>query len=151
MAMTSCDECGKEISTTAKACPNCGAEKSRSKIGCLTYVFAGVAILLILAIIGNMSNQSTSGSSSISGTSSALSDAQAVCDAMRSTDIALQCTVRSSQKTINLIINTNANEARKMCAGVREEFRPYTTQLGNWVLRIYSPLDTSNHIASCAL
>lgn len=33
MALIKCPECGKEISDTAKSCPNCGYEKERqSKI-----------------------------------------------------------------------------------------------------------------------
>lgn len=32
MAMTACKECGGEISTTAKACPKCGATTPRPKI-----------------------------------------------------------------------------------------------------------------------
>lgn len=32
MAMTSCGECNAEISTTAKACPKCGAVKPRRKV-----------------------------------------------------------------------------------------------------------------------
>lgn len=31
MAMTSCGECGHEISTTARSCPNCGAVVPRPK------------------------------------------------------------------------------------------------------------------------
>lgn len=31
MALTTCKECSKEISTTAKACPHCGAKVPRTK------------------------------------------------------------------------------------------------------------------------
>jgi len=31
MAMTSCKECGKDMSDTAKACPHCGARISKTK------------------------------------------------------------------------------------------------------------------------
>lgn len=48
MAMTDCRECGKDISTTAKSCPQCGAKVPRFKwwlwvpIG-LVVVFFGYA------------------------------------------------------------------------------------------------------------
>ena len=31
MAMSNCKECGKQVSTTAKTCPNCGAPKPTEK------------------------------------------------------------------------------------------------------------------------
>ena len=143
----SSEKCAKSIHTAApleKA--NSGAEKSRQKFGCLIAFAIGGVVLAILMMIGSMSDKSPSRSSSTE-----LSDANAVCVAMRSTDIALRCSVVADRNTINLIVNMTAIEARKMCSGVREEIRPYTSKLGNWVLRIYSPLDTSNHIASCSL
>lgn len=49
MALIKCKECGKEISTDAKACPHCGAKPPyRPGIGMI--VFAGLA--LIIAIKG---------------------------------------------------------------------------------------------------
>ena len=32
MAMSNCKECGKEVSTKAKACPHCGISKPASKL-----------------------------------------------------------------------------------------------------------------------
>lgn len=62
MSLTTCKECGTEISTQADSCPKCGAVLKR-KIGCLTYVLAGLAIpfiilaiLVILAVIGIISS-----------------------------------------------------------------------------------------------
>ena len=31
MAMSNCKECGKQVSTTAKTCPNCGASEPTEK------------------------------------------------------------------------------------------------------------------------
>jgi hypothetical protein len=149
MAMTTCDECGNDISTTAKTCPQCGARKARRKTSDRTILIAGSTILLVVFAWAMLDNQSTSRSSS--GSSSALADARAVCDAIHATDFVTRCTVRTEQRVINLVINTSPSEARKICAGVREEVRPYTNRLGGWVFRIYSPLDTSSHIASCNL
>ncbi len=152
MAMTLCNECGKEISTTAKVCPNCGAKGPGEKFSTRNLVIGGIAIfVLILMLSSYMGDKPRSRSSTISQSSTSVSDANAVCSAIRSTDFALRCTVSSSLKTINLTINTTASEARKMCAGVREEIRPYTRRLGNWALRIYSPLDSTRHLASCSL
>jgi tetratricopeptide (TPR) repeat protein len=54
MALKKCKECGKEISSKASSCPNCGApvKKQKSKIGCLGTV---VLVVVGLAIIGHVS------------------------------------------------------------------------------------------------
>lgn len=56
MALIACRECGKQISTEAKACPNCGAGASiqkpkKSGMGTITKVFLG---LFALVVLGNL-------------------------------------------------------------------------------------------------
>ena len=47
MALVKCRECGKEISSEAKNCPNCGAKpKNKVAAGC-----AGVLVLLVFIIV----------------------------------------------------------------------------------------------------
>lgn len=67
MALIKCEECGKEVSTEAEACPHCGAKiASKSSMGCGSIV--GIVLLVgFLALIfggGNSSNNSGSGSTS---------------------------------------------------------------------------------------
>lgn len=56
MALVKCAECGKEISDTAKACPNCGAKPKRGG-AVLKYVGIAVALLIAWSVIGSMSAQ----------------------------------------------------------------------------------------------
>ena len=151
MTMTICRECGKEISTKVLSCPNCHAAAPSREIRFRIMIVVGILFYLLLMAWNIVTNDSSSKRSPSTSTSSVVSDARAVCSALHATDIELKCSVRSSQKTIVLVINMTASEARKMCAGVREEIRPYTRRLGDWTLRIYSPLDISSHIASCSL
>ena len=53
MALITCRDCGKQIGTIAKACPNCGAQpkKPRSKL----YIF--LIILAAMAIFGSRSHE----------------------------------------------------------------------------------------------
>ncbi len=53
MAMTICKECSKEISTTAKLCPHCGARVPRTRwwLVVLLALFAGA--FWLVAIVGN--------------------------------------------------------------------------------------------------
>lgn len=54
MALIKCKECGKEISSKAKTCPNCGVargEVATAAKGCFTSIFKAV-FGLIGALIG---------------------------------------------------------------------------------------------------
>ena len=63
MAMKKCKECGKNVSSTATACPNCGAVLKK-KTGCLTYIVLFFIIFIILGIIGSaLSGKKTSNTS----------------------------------------------------------------------------------------
>jgi ribosomal protein L32 len=48
VALSSCPECGKELSDTALNCPHCGWHKSR--VGMVVAVIAAVAVLVIGAL-----------------------------------------------------------------------------------------------------
>ena len=56
MAIQKCHECGKDVSTTAKACPNCGASVKKpllqKNIGCLGIV---VSLIILLWIVSKFS------------------------------------------------------------------------------------------------
>src|SRR5690606_5714242 len=62
MAMTKCKECGAEISTTADACPKCGAKQVRTS-GCAKVVLGVVVFFAFVAIVGQCSHSDTSASS----------------------------------------------------------------------------------------
>ena len=54
MAMTTCKECGKQVSTEAKACPHCGAAapaKKKAKGGIGKWLLIVFAIGVIAAIL----------------------------------------------------------------------------------------------------
>jgi hypothetical protein len=50
MALTNCKECGKEISSEAKSCPNCGFTQKK-KTDYLAYVIFALLILLFFWMI----------------------------------------------------------------------------------------------------
>ena len=50
MALTSCKECGNQVSTTAGRCPRCGAKVSKS-VSRLTIVFVALLGLLALKVL----------------------------------------------------------------------------------------------------
>lgn len=68
--MTKCKECGTEISTTADACPKCGAKQVRTS-GCAKVVLAILGFFVFASIVGTCSsNSSTSPSSPVADTTS---------------------------------------------------------------------------------
>lgn len=61
MALGKCRECGKEVSTEAKACPHCGATKPVKQTSTFTWIVAGFfAICFGIAIFGRGSASGTS-------------------------------------------------------------------------------------------
>ena len=59
MALKTCKECGKEISTKADKCPNCGAPiKKKSQVGCLGAVIIIIFVLILIGWISNLFEES---------------------------------------------------------------------------------------------
>ena len=58
MALIKCKECGKDVSTEAESCPNCGAVLKKKK-GNTNYVLTGILILIVLVVIGTLINKNT--------------------------------------------------------------------------------------------
>lgn len=53
MALVKCRECGREISSDAKSCPNCGAKpKNKAATGCAGVLALFVFIIVIAAFFG---------------------------------------------------------------------------------------------------
>lgn len=55
MSITQCKECGKEVSTEAKTCPNCGApvKKEPTQYGCGTLILIGFVIFLFIGLFSS--------------------------------------------------------------------------------------------------
>lgn len=64
MAMKKCKECGTEISSSAKVCPNCGKKQKLS--GCLI----AIIIIILLGIIVGASGRDNNSSETINSSSS---------------------------------------------------------------------------------
>jgi hypothetical protein len=59
MAMTTCRECSHQISTTAKACPSCGAERTtkapiRTGLAVFTALSFGLIAFLVARLVAVM-------------------------------------------------------------------------------------------------
>jgi hypothetical protein len=60
MSLVQCDECGKQISSEAEKCPNCGYKKPMSCLGCIFFfilILIGIGLIwgydwLIMIIFG---------------------------------------------------------------------------------------------------
>ncbi len=129
-----------------------GRIRRSERVGWPAYLIAGIiASVLLVGIIVLFDQSPPRRTSSSSSTSAALAEAQVVCDSADSTDYDFRCSVRSSEKVIKFVFEVTTSKARKICSGLRDIIRSNPNHLRGWVIRIYSPLDTSNHLASCAL
>ncbi|MDP2682706.1 MAG: FxLYD domain-containing protein [Deltaproteobacteria bacterium] len=59
MALKVCKECGKEVSTEAEKCPNCGAPVKKKGIGCLGAIGVIFVFLVIISILGSLGHKSS--------------------------------------------------------------------------------------------
>jgi RNA polymerase subunit RPABC4/transcription elongation factor Spt4 len=57
MAIKDCKECGKPVSTEAKACPHCGADQPKPTSR-LTLLFAGLVLIFVLKAISTSGDNS---------------------------------------------------------------------------------------------
>ena len=69
---------------------------------------------------------------------------------MEATRLATQCWVRGWGRTIDVAIDTNGAEARKICAGIVKLMAEKTRNFaGEWKLQIFSPYSGGKPIAIC--
>lgn len=81
-----------------------------------------------------------------------IDDAYMVCAAMEATRLTTQCSVRGWSRTIDITIDTNGAEARKICAGVVKLMAEKTRNFaGEWKLQMFSPYSGERPIAVCVL
>ena len=81
-----------------------------------------------------------------------IDDAYRVCKAMEGTGLTTRCEVKGWGSTIDVRIDTNGAEARKICAGVANQMAKQTrTFAGKWKLQIFSPYSGDQPIAVCTL
>jgi len=62
MALAKCRECGKEISTEAKVCPNCGKTNPTSaRVMSTAGALGCFGLIVVMALIGSLSSSGSSG------------------------------------------------------------------------------------------
>jgi len=81
-----------------------------------------------------------------------IDDAYRLCKSMEGTGLTTQCEVKGWGSTVDVRIDTNGAEARKICAGVADMMAKQTrTFAGKWKLQIFSPYSGDRPIAVCTL
>lgn len=67
MAMTTCKECGAQVSTKAESCPSCGAKIKPKRSLLKLIMIAGVSFFLLLTCVGVMAGGSKDAAKASSG------------------------------------------------------------------------------------
>lgn len=60
MAMTTCKECGGDVSTKAESCPHCGAVLNEKGCGCASMTLGFLIVVVLMALIAGPQDDSTS-------------------------------------------------------------------------------------------
>lgn len=86
----------------------------------------------------------------------AVSAAFGLCAVFDGTSLTTQCEVKigtlSTPSSVDVTIDTNGSDAKKMCAGIADMIAKQTHSFaGKWRLRIFSPYSGQRPIATCAL
>jgi len=81
-----------------------------------------------------------------------IDDAYRLCKMMEGTGLTTQCEVKGWGSTVDVTIDTDGGEARRICVGVADMMAKKTrTFAGKWKLRIFSPYSGEKPIAVCNL
>lgn len=104
MAMTKCSECGKEISSKAKACPSCGVEV-KQKVTFLKAVGVILAGIIVVTIMVNRDRPSST-DSSVASAVAAVTPASS----LTATDIKFKRGQYDSQMFTGKIVNTTGKK-----------------------------------------
>lgn len=118
------------------------------------WLFALLFLLVAVGINNLFSDDSGSGSPA-KGTRAAddIDKAYMVCAAADKTGVfSKKCSVSGGQFSINFNVDTSANEARKICSGMKDTIRSEGIKFDHkWTIKIYSPYSGNNTIAYCQL
>jgi hypothetical protein len=79
-------------------------------------------------------------------------DAYRICSSVEQTGLTTDCKVNGWSSTVDITIDTNGEEARKICSGIADQMAQRTRSFGGkWKLRILSPYSGEKAIAVCTL
>ncbi len=99
--------------------------------------FAALALTAALAGCGNADT-------------AAADETNKLCAAIKDTGHAQPCSVNPRDRTVNLVIDTNDEAARNLCAAIANKIKP-TELSGQWKLQIYSPYRDDKPLVFCSL
>jgi hypothetical protein len=81
-----------------------------------------------------------------------IDDAYMLCKVFENTGMSTECNVRGGSSSVEVTLDTNGVEGRKICASVVAEMATVTGNFaGKWKLKIFSPYSGNRPIAVCTL
>ena len=88
-----------------------------------------------------------------SGTDAATAiETDSLCKAALSTGVAKQCSVNNLDSTVGIVVDTDDEKARTLCADIAGKMKPATAGLSDkWKLQIFSPYRDDKPLAACFL
>jgi len=81
-----------------------------------------------------------------------LGNAYFLCDIFEKTGVSTECKASNATSTVDVIIDTNATEAGKVCAVIAQNMVQKGRSFGGqWQLRIFAPDRADQPLAACRL
>lgn len=161
-----CTNCTAEIPKQSQACPLCGHPNKQANylpgwfvLSSLTVVFfviwllsgGGVDVSKNESFVPKQTSSSAISSKDIK-TVTATDEALGLCLILKGTGLTTHCEITASIPSVDVTIDTNGAEARKMCLGLSDMLTKDKSQFdGKWELRILSPYSGEKPIAVCLL
>jgi hypothetical protein len=88
----------------------------------------------------------------ITSSADGLENAYFLCDLFAKTGVSTECTASQVTSTVDVIVDTNAEEAGKVCSVIVTNMAQKGRAFGGqWQLRILAPNSADGPLAACAL
>jgi hypothetical protein len=79
-------------------------------------------------------------------------ETDSLCKAAIYTGLTKQCSVNNLDSTVGIVIDTDDERARNLCADIASKMKPATAGLSDkWKLQIFSPYRDDKPLAACFL
>lgn len=161
-----CTNCAAEMSKKAQTCPLCGHPNKQANY--LPGWFVLLSLTAVFVVIWQLSGggvdfsknetsvpkptlSSTLPSKSVKAVT-ATDEALGLCLILKGSGLTTHCDITASIPSVDVTIDTNGKEARKMCLGISDMLAKDKSQFdGKWELRIFSPYSGDKPIAICQL
>jgi len=143
------------VSSTAQACPQCGAKPRPVGMSPRQlWIGSSVAALAVLGLFSKqrpVDDRLKSAEVAVEKGNVAVNEAYGLCQVFESSGMTTGCEVNGWNSSVDVMVDMTSREAFKLCDMTANKIAPTTSFNGTWKLRIVSPYSGDKAIAVCNL